>query len=208
MIPKDARSVYYIGGSMYPSFRNKDRLVYVPYGGRKIEPGDVVVMDAPDGRKVVHRVLRIDGDKIATMGDSCLNPDSWLLSPEEVAGQVVYACRGGKQWRVHGGLRGRVYAAPVRRIRTILNILYRLSGRFCDLLAGSMAFNLLSPNPKFLAFQRPEGKEMQILMGRYVIGRRRPGGQWQIMPPFKLFLKKETLDNSSEKSDIRVLKTR
>ncbi len=201
MASKEIKSVLYTGGSMYPSFRNLDRLFYIPYSGRKINPGDVVVIDAPIGKKVVHRIFTIDGDKIVTMGDYCLKPDPWTVGSEQILGQVVSLSRGEKQTRVHGGLRGRLYAFAIRCMRCIMGILGLMLRPLNDMLAGTMARKPFSNCVKVFGFQRPDGREMQLLIGRWVVGRRMPGRQWQIMPPFKLFLNRKMLDGLNEKND-------
>lgn len=66
------------GDSMRPLIRrNRDRVTIVPLA-RPLRLGDVVLFEYPAGRYVVHRVRRIHGEQVQTLGDHCWNPDAWM----------------------------------------------------------------------------------------------------------------------------------
>lgn len=66
------------GDSMRPLIRrNRDRVTIVPLA-RPLRLGDVVLFEYPAGRYVVHRVRRIHGEQVQTLGDHCWNPEPWL----------------------------------------------------------------------------------------------------------------------------------
>ena len=47
---------------------------------------------------------------------------------------------------------------------------------------------------RVLSFKRPQGRELQLLMGQRVIGRRLPGkDRWHIRRPFRLIVDEATL---------------
>ena len=99
----------------------------------KVEIGDVVLAWINDNRYVVHRVIRIDGERVQLMGDGNLS-DNEYCSKSDVKGRADYVInKHGKKrylytkWRVRGS---RLWWAlkPVRRIilaiyrRTILKL--------------------------------------------------------------------------------------
>ena len=183
----------YSGASMNPTFKTGDGLTVLPYGRRKARPGDVIVFRSPEsGRNVVHRVVRVDSKGIATCGDNSILDDPWILNPEKIIGRVVSARRARRNLRVRGGGTGAVVAGMLRvrkRIgRSFLKVLYPLYQR----LSGSGIFHgWLSPfgGMRLLYFKRPQGKEIQLLMGKWIIGRCLPTQNvWQIRPPFRLFI--------------------
>ncbi len=83
------------GVSMQPLIRrNRDLVTIVPFApGREPIPGDVVLFEQPAGRFVCHRVRRIDGDRVQTLGDNCWNPDAWMARAQ-VLGLAVSVERG------------------------------------------------------------------------------------------------------------------
>jgi len=70
----EQKYVSYVGPSMNPLLMGGDGLHIVPYKGRPIRPGDVIVFIRPGGEtKVVHRVVSVDSRGIKTRGDNPSN---------------------------------------------------------------------------------------------------------------------------------------
>lgn len=85
------------GDSMVPFIRGgKDELTLVPMD-RPPRIGDVVLF--PHGslprRYVLHRVWKIEGDRVQTFGDGCMKPDGWM-GMDRVWGRVVGIRRNGR----------------------------------------------------------------------------------------------------------------
>jgi hypothetical protein len=59
--------------------------------------------------------------------------------------------------------------------------------------------------PRVISFNREGGTELQLVMGRKVIGRRLEGKSgWNIRRPFRLFVDEEALpENKAEVSGVR-----
>lgn len=83
------------GTSMQPLIRrNRDLVTIAPLAeGRDLLPGDIVLFEQPAGRFVCHRVRRVDGGRVQTLGDNCWNPDAWMTR-EQVLGLAVNVERG------------------------------------------------------------------------------------------------------------------
>ncbi len=188
----------YTGPSMNPTFRTLDGLQIIPYHGRTIRPGDVIVFNPPGlSRKVTHRVVSIDSQGIRTRGDNNPYDDPWLLTPDQVLGRVVCAQRRNLRLRIYGGLIGRLYVTAVRathlievKISTLLHPVYHR-------LARTDIFRLWLPalvKTRILSFSRPNGTELQLVIGHCVLGRRLPKqNQWQIRRPFRLLFNEASL---------------
>jgi len=189
----DAEEFNYNGPSMNPTFKAGDWLRVVPYATRNITVGDVIVF-RPEGneRTITHRVIAVDDRGVMTRGDNNNQIDPWHLQPHEIVGCVTVAGRGAATMKVAGGRRGILYARLRWVIkyadRTISRPLHPLYNRLAD--TGILSRLLPSwARPRVVYFTKPFGQETQLLMGKQVIGRRRPGAaQWQIRRPFRLFI--------------------
>jgi hypothetical protein len=198
-------SMVYTGPSMNPTLKTLDRIQVIPYNGRKIRAGDVIVFLASGyDRKVAHRVISAGSKGIRTRGDNDIKIDLWVLSPDDIFGRVVYAQRRNRRLRIYGGPVGRLFAYAVRTIHIIDHRISSLLHPVYHWLAQLSVFRQLLPanmKTRVFSFNRPAGTELQLLMGRRVIGRLLPGkDQWQIQRPFRLFvdeasLPKAALDN-------------
>jgi signal peptidase I len=189
----------YNGPSMNPTLKAGDQLRVVPYANRGIRVGDVVVFQASEGgnRHVTHRVVSVDARGVRTRGDNNNNTDSWILQTEEITGRVDSVLRGVKKVPIHGGRRGMIYALALRSIKranlTISRILHPAYHRLAD--SGIFRRNIPhATKPQVFCFMRPNGVEMQLHLGPWIIGRRLPGqNHWHIKRPFKLFIDEATL---------------
>jgi hypothetical protein len=108
------------GDSMRPLVRRKlDKVTIVPLS-RSLIRGDVVLFEHPAGRYVVHRIYRLKGDTVQTLGDNCMNPDS-VMPLSCVLGQITCAERNNHTIPLDTSVSrafGRVWMAclPMRRL--------------------------------------------------------------------------------------------
>ncbi len=97
------------GLSMYPFIRHGD-LVEISPIREPVRIGQVVaVAMPPDGRLVVHRVVRRERTWVQTQGDNCDMPDAHVPM-EDVLGVVTAVRRMGRRVRVPLGLTGSLLA--------------------------------------------------------------------------------------------------
>ena len=190
------------GPSMNPTLKAGDGLGVVPYGNNPIDTGDVVVFRHPEEKyKIVHRVVAVDPQGLITRGDNNNGLDPWVLRPEEIIGRVVSAGRNTKIRKIHGGTRGRMLASVLWAIKNINMTVSKILHPAYHLLARSGLFLKLVPllpKMRILSFNQPEGNELQLFMGNYMIGRYLPGNdQWRIMRPFRLFVDEAAYNNFS-----------
>ena len=188
----------YTGSSMNPTLKAGDGINVISYGNRKIFIGDVVVFPHPGSNaNVVHRVVAVDSQGIRTRGDNNINMDPWVLLPDDIIGRVVSAKRNNRNVTIHGRTRGRIIASALRAIKHVNLSVSRILHPFYHWLLKSgifIKYNRFFPKTRILSFNRPMGKEFQLLMGNRIIGRRHPGrDQWQIARPFRLFVDETSL---------------
>jgi len=171
--------VTYAGPSMNPILKAGDLLEVTPYNGRQIRCGDTILFFCPEeNRNVVHRVVALRPRGIQTRGDNNLYCDPWSVIPERIVGYVKRAQRGRRWRRIPSGHAGRLAAIAVRAIRCALAAL--LVRRFLA--------------TRIIAFRRAEGTELQLLLGRRVIGVLAPGESvWSIRRPFRFFVDEVSL---------------
>lgn len=194
----ELKSMNYIGTSMNPTLKPGDRLDTVPYDRQEIRRGDVIVFISPaDDSKVVHRVVSVDSNGIRTRGDNCNRIDPWVLSPDQIVGRVSSVHRRNRRRRIFGGFWGSVFAGTARALYAIDSHTSILLRPFYDRLASSGILRRLVPvsiEPRVISFNHSGRSELQLLMGRWVIGRRLPGmARWHIRRPFRLFVDEDSL---------------
>jgi len=212
MLDDRPEMITYIGYSMNPTLRVPDVLCVLPYVEKKIQVGDVIVFHPPDDKRTItHRIARVDSQGIRTRGDNSSSFDPWVLSPDNIVGCVVYVQRKNKRLPIYGGLRGRLYSLGIRAMRMLdLKVSSLLRPTYHRLArTGALRRGLLARmQTRILSFDRSTGTELQLLMGRRVIGRLLPGmNQWQIQRPFRLFINEASLPRLKE-NDIVTVKRR
>ena len=204
----DPLYVKYNGPSMSPLLKAGDVLRVVPYKTRPVRVGDVLVFQKQrDNRSVAHRVVGIGNAGIRTRGDNNPDGDPGILTREKIIGRVIAARRGRLTIQIKGGRQGIVYA----RIRWCLKWIDLTASRLLHPLyhglakTGILRKTLRSwINYRIICFNKAEGVEMQLLIGRWVVGRRFPGQpHWHIRRPFRLFIDEDDLMRKGRSFEIK-----
>lgn len=112
------------GVSMLPLIRRGIDPVTVTRLYRPLKKGDVVLFRRHDGVFAVHRVRRLRGNTVVTLGDGCLTEDPPMTS-DRVCGIVIRVCRNGRSISLDGPTGrffGRLWMAalPLRRFLRLL----------------------------------------------------------------------------------------
>lgn len=192
----------YQGESMNPTFLGADILHIKPYNGGEIREGDVIVFFSPEDKKnfITHRIISVNNDIIRTKGDNCEESDQWVLSPQDIIGKVINIRRGDKVKQVYGGTSGVLYCYILNlykavkgqtfsALRPIYHSLAKRSNGRCGRHICSKNFSI-----RLVAIKKTDGEELQLLMGKHLIGRLRPkGSRWEIKRPFRVFINTEKL---------------
>lgn len=202
--------IIHVGDSMNPFLKSLDILCVVPYGNLKIQRGDVIVFFPPAGKyKVTHRVISIREQYINTQGDNNNNVDSWILTPTDIIGRVIYVQRKNKRIYVARGIKGHLLAITIKKFNLIKLKIFSLLRPFYHWLIQlnilKQKWLLSSLKTRVLVFSNPDGKSYQLIIGKNIIGRKLPKGQWKIRYPFKLFIDETSLlklDVAIAQSDI------
>jgi hypothetical protein len=181
-------NVIYSGISMNPLLKNADRLFYFPYSKEQLRKGDVIIFNpANTSKKVVHRIISARDSIIRTKGDNNNYSDEDALYPSQIIGRVIYACRGPRKINIYGGMTGRIQCMMNRSLE-FRKMLFRPIRPIYIFVAKFGVVRFLRIRPQVLVLSRPLGNEIQLLVGKRVVGRKPPLGNWQIKPPFRLFL--------------------
>lgn len=190
--------ILYRGPSMNPTFKDGDLLCVRAYADGEVKRGDVVVFFAPQrGDMIAHRVVAVDSRGVRTRGDNNSHEDFFIVNSSEILGRVEYAHRGSREFPVRGGNYGRLIARILRIRKRLINAavftlrpVYRMSafgGIFAPLIPQRM-------RPQVVRFERSDKAQLQLMMGRRVIGVLPPGAdRWIIRPPFRLFVNEASL---------------
>jgi signal peptidase I len=188
----------HVGRSMNPTLCDRDLLEVLPYQGRFVRVGDVVILRAPDtGALIVHRVIAIGAEGIRTRGDNNAQMDPWPLREGDILGQVVAACRGNWRRLIAGGRRGRYYMRWIRGWRMLDRAISWLLHPLYRALARGGWLRALCPaalKPRVIVFREQRRERLRLLMGRRVIGHYDEArGRWEIARPFRLLVDEDAL---------------
>ena len=211
--PGNDAFVIITGSSMAPTLRNMDQVNVVPYEDQKIRRGDVVVF-RPPGEKysITHRVFATSKKGVVTRGDNSERCDAWKIAPSDIVGKAVFVKRCEKWRTVSGGLYGHLYAQKLFFTRRIVKLFSGLLHPIYHFLAQPSIFHKIIKIIyvfKVLSFSRPDGIEYKLLLGRRVIGRLKPGKkEWEIYPPFRLFVDESVLPSNNDATDNSGMKIR
>ncbi|MBP8695260.1 MAG: signal peptidase I [Syntrophobacterales bacterium] len=192
------REIFCRGDSMRPLFRPGDRIRFAPCRAEELRRGDVIIFTSPgQGERVVHRVVSTGPGGIRTRGDANPCADAWVLGKADLIGRAVAVERRGKVMSVAGGPAGRLMAACIRAARRADHLAsYALNPCYRGLARCGFFRALLPPaiRPRVITFERDGAREMQLVLGRRIIGRRPPGaGTWTIRRPFRVFVDERAL---------------
>jgi hypothetical protein len=194
----NSNAVFCRGESMRPLFRPGDRIEFAPCRIEELKRGDVIIFVQPGKQeRVVHRVVSKGPEGIRTQGDANPRLDAGELRQEDIVGRAVSVERGARAMPVAGGLAGCLLSAFIRALRKsdhlashVLNPCYR------GLARSGICRALLPPalRPRVITFERDGQREMQLVLGRRIIGRRPAGaGSWTIRRPFRILVDEQTL---------------
>ena len=85
-----------VGGSMFPLIRvNRDQVMLTSVESEDIKVGDIVLFPGhyKGGEYCLHRVWKLDGDRVQTFGDGNPKPDGWFLR-SRILGKAKLIQRG------------------------------------------------------------------------------------------------------------------
>jgi len=175
---------------MNPTLREPELLEIVPYGSRRIEVGDVIFFKNQElNQRIVHRVVRLSPQGIATRGDNNSQEDHYRIKKDDVLGQIVAAWRGSKRRTIPGGKRGIWISRGVRWECQLDRTGSHLLHPFCRAIPGKGVLFRILPKflrPKIVAFKFDGHNQPGLFLGKRLIGRyNRQSQEWQIHRPFQ-----------------------
>lgn len=197
--PADPKqSLFVRGDSMRPLFLPGDRMVFVPCRVEELQRGDVILF-TPSGQKerVVHRVVSKGPEGVRTQGDANPRPDTGQVRQGQIVGRAVSVERKGRLIPVRGGLAGHLSVACIRALRRCDHMASYILYPCYRALSRSGLFRAFLPaalRPRVVTYERDGAREMQLVLGKRIIGRRPTGaGTWTIRRPFRIFVDEQAL---------------
>lgn len=207
----------YYGKSMTPLFSGGDILHILPCECSDLKAGDVIVFSTPSNQTfIAHRIFSIGKEGIKTKGDNSKSPDIWVLNSNNIIGKVSHIQKDNKLRKVYGGLAGRTYYVFNKLFMAVKNISFLALRPVYNGISEKGLCSFFSLNKssidrrgfrglltaRLLVVKKNNEKELQLLIGRYLIGRlRNDRNKWEIKRPFRVFINEKTLP--IERGDIR-----
>lgn len=119
------------GRSMMP-FLVDNRDIALITKAKQINKGDAVLARVDDGRFVLHRIIKIEGDDVTLMGDG--NTTTEHCKRENVRGFIIgFYRKGRKKIDKTNGLKWTVYSFIWMRLRPIRRYLLAIIHRTCKM---------------------------------------------------------------------------
>ncbi len=192
----------YAGNSMNPTLREPELMEVMPYRGRQIRRGDVICFTRHgEGTSVVHRVIGITEQGIATRGDHNPGADSWRIVEEQVIGRVATVWVGSKRRLVLGGWSGYLLGQTLYGMRWLdRKFSHWLSPLYGWLSETGFVSRLLpkSLRPRAIRFRQGGRERLLLFWGGTLIGQHNgKGSRWIIRRPFRLIANERFLEASS-----------
>jgi len=190
-------TVRYTGPSMRPTLMPGD-LLTVQTECPDLLLGDIVIFRDREGQTIAHRIVAIDQAGVRTRGDNNSEPDTESVPRERLIGRVTTLARGKRSITIKGGfLSGKTYRIALLALKNcewfFVRRLHPLYRGLSQLLWPKKMLRVLL-KPRFLHFNKPDGAEIQMLIGHTVIGRYRQAEDcWQIRRPYRLLIDETTL---------------
>jgi signal peptidase I len=152
----------------------------------------VIVFDSPlEKKSITHRVIAVTRSGIYTRGDNNRAPDPWRLKPKHITGRVDRIKKGKKTETIINGRAGMWLARFLYARNYAKRILYKV------LRPVYRAINKVNFLPvlfhqimaaKIVVFKKADHKELQLLLGKHVIGRKVVGKKWRVKLPYRLLI--------------------
>jgi hypothetical protein len=183
---------------MRPLFQPGDRIHFAPCRVQELRRGDVIIF-IPDGQaeRVVHRVVSKGPEGVRTQGDANPGRDTGAVRQEHIVGRAVSVERKGRLQPVAGGLAGHLSVACIRAFRRCDHLVSYVLYPCYRVLVRSGLFRAFLPpalRPRVVTYERGGAREMQLVLGRRIIGRRPAGsGAWKIRRPYRIFVDERVL---------------
>jgi signal peptidase len=189
------------GRSMHPTLRAGDALFVKP--ADRVVPGDVVVYLCPrENSPIAHRVVSVGEIEVKTRGDNNASADLFPVRISDILGKVEHFERNGIRRKLQGGSYGRMQAFFVRARKTATNLavasfrsIYRMR------CVSGICARLLPVKPRVVRFENSGKPQIQLLLGKRVIGEIDSEKRWHIKPPFRLFVREDLLPTPGENAD-------
>jgi len=201
--PQKKFTIRYTGPSMRPTLQPGD-LLSVEAECPDLIIGDIIVFRDGEGQTIVHRIVAMDTAGVKTRGDNNSEPDAGTVDREQLLGRVTTVVRDKRLITIKGGfLSSRTYRLALLALKHSewflvrrLHPLYRGMAQFSW---PQKVFGVLL-KPRFLHFNKPEGAEIQMLIGRSIIGRyRQTEHVWHIRRPYRLLIDETMLPRLPDK---------
>lgn len=197
-MPTESDLIVSKGSSMYFTLKPLDRFQFLSYGpNHKMHRGDVVVFVSPaQSYLMAHRIVKIDAQGIKTKGDNNPVVDPWVLTADKIIGRVVYAYRGKKKLRIHGGNAGIWWAFFVGLICGMRNGIFSLLKpayyRLIKMRLVNKLFNRML-RVRFFCINASDF-ELHLFLGTRFIGRYSSlNKKWYMLKRYEALINKESL---------------
>ena len=108
--------------------KNRDTVTVIPVY-RRLKRGDIVLFRRNDGMNVIHRIAKIKGETVVTLGDNCVYRDD-PVNLSQVWGIAVSAVRDGKKIRLDSAV-SRTFGILPLMVRPFRSLWLNFSGIIC-----------------------------------------------------------------------------
>ncbi len=193
-IANGAFIISFMGSSMHPTLQHSDLLKIKPYKEHPIKQGDIIYFQPPTGgTKIVHRIAKITQTGIVTRGDNNITNDPYLIKKDYILGKVTIRWRHSKPRNISCGYKGTLIAYYCWFRHRIYHSFALFLRKAYRQFTTSTLLNKPIPrsfHPQIFEFkQRLFPSRLKLMVRGRVIGQYNYKlREWQIKPPWRLFV--------------------
>lgn len=188
---------------MNPALLQDDILEWVQVSERLPVPGDVIIFDDPAGSGflIIHRVIRRYPDgSYCTRGDNRLHDDERPVMLIAIRGVVTGGIREERPLKIRRGSAGMMYHLYAQHRKRLLSVLERILSRpYLNLSRLNVMCRIipLRYRQRLVLIRTPEGYDLQVYLGRHLVGwKGEKDREWIILPPYRLLINCACLPDS------------
>lgn len=128
--PIDKNLTFVVGVSMFPTLLPGDEIVSIE--SSIISVGDIVSYKI-ENKSILHRVTKIEDEKIYTKGDNNLKVDNYSIKKENIIGKLTQVRRKNKIHKIRNGFAGYLTGKKCLLIKRLTLFLYVFIEPICNL---------------------------------------------------------------------------
>ena len=199
----DNHLTFVVGFSMFPTLHPGDEVFALKSGSFTV--GDVICYHL-GSKSILHRITKVEKNKIYTKGDNNLNIDTNPITQKDIIGKLVKIRRDNKTYKIRNGFSGYLTRKKCLIIKKVKITIYALLKPACNLKPILWFLNKIGQViiNNHLSIIKQTNNCLMIYCGNKCCGYYDSNNkEWVLKNRFKLFFSNKQLQNLIEPIDMK-----